>query len=136
MMTRDRRQLLRKLGTFGVIGAAGFVVDAGVLTLAMRWLESGLYVSRIYSFLVAVTFTWAMNRRFTFRSRNTALVGEWLHFVIANGVGGLINLGTYTVLVASLPLFAMHPILAVAAGSIVALAWNFTLSSRWVFRGQ
>ncbi|MGH8576331.1 MAG: GtrA family protein, partial [Gammaproteobacteria bacterium] len=45
---------------FGLVGTAGFVVDAAALTAAMAWLGLGPYGGRVVSYLAAATFTWAM----------------------------------------------------------------------------
>jgi putative flippase GtrA len=129
------RRSLGQFLRFGLVGTAGFVVDAAALTAAMAWLGLGPYGGRVVSYLAAVTFTWAMNRRFTFAGadprRGTA---QWGRFVAANGVGALVNYGTYAALVASVPLVATRPVLGVAVGSVAGLVFNFTLSKLWVFR--
>ena len=125
------RQALR----FAAVGVLGFIVDAGVLTLALRLLGLNLYVGRALSFLVAMTFTWALNRAVTFRSaRSASRWSEWGRFGAANSVGGLTNLGVYSVLVATSAVVHRYPILAVGAGSLSGLALNFYLSRTFVFR--
>lgn len=128
------RRSLGQFLRFALVGTAGFVVDAAALTAAMA-LGLGPYGGRVVSYLAAVTFTWAMNRRFTFAGadprRGTA---QWGRFVAVNGVvGALVNYGTYAALVASVPLVATRPVLGVAAGSVAGLVFNFTLSKLWVF---
>jgi putative flippase GtrA len=52
---------------------------------------------------------------------------------MANAVGGVVNLGTYAALVTQVGLCAELPALAVAAGSVTGLAFNYTASRLWVF---
>ncbi|WP_225205882.1 GtrA family protein [Novosphingobium huizhouense] len=118
---------------FALVGAAGFVVDAGVLTLA-RSTGAGLLAGRALSYLVAATFTWGCNRRFTFAATQAPSVGEWARFLLVNAGGGLVNLAVYSALVLALPPVARMPVLGVAAGSLAGLAVNFALSRRFVFR--
>jgi putative flippase GtrA len=96
------------------------------------------YSARAVSFLVAVTSTWAMNRTFTFgrsgSSPPASLFMEWLRFCAANAMGGLVNLGTYVLLLNSVPVVRQYPVLGVAAGSLSGLLVNFTLSKLFVFR--
>lgn len=54
-------------------------------------------------------------------------------FVAANGVGALVNYGTYAALVALVPFVAARPVLGVAVGSVAGLVFNFTFSKLWVF---
>jgi putative flippase GtrA len=126
---RTHAQFLR----FALVGCAGFLVDAGVLNVVLL-LGADRYAGRIVSYLAAATFTWALNRHYTFRAqRDTRRVREWASFLAANAVGGLINWSTYAVLVAVSPTVYAHPVLGVAAGSIAGLVVNFTLSREYVF---
>jgi putative flippase GtrA len=128
------RRSLGQFLRFGLVGTAGFVVDAAALTAAMAWLGLGPYGGRVVSYLAAVTFTWAMNRRFTFAGADLHRgAAQWGRFVAANGVGALVNYGTYAALVALVPLVAAWPVLGVAGGSVAGLVFNFTFSKLWVF---
>ena len=130
---RTGTQFLR----FALVGAAGFLVDAGVLQLAMQLTSAGFYLGRIVSYLAAATFTWSLNRRFTFAASRRANPGaEWWRFLAANAVGGLINYGVYAALVMTVSEVAAWPTLGVAAGSIAGLVINFTLSKRLVFNNR
>lgn len=122
---------------FALVGIAGFVVDASALYLAMQYLAAGHYSGRVISYLAAATSTWALNRHFTFRAhQDSNLFREWLKFLAANAVGGIVNYSTYAVLIASMAVVSTWPVLGVAAGSIAGLIVNFTLSRRLVFTGM
>mgnify|MGYP001815252739 CR=1 FL=1 len=117
---------------FALVGVAGFIVDASVLTLALS-LGTDFYTGRLCSFFCAVKATWYMNRIYTFATRDPRLLREWGRFVSANAVGGLINYATYALLVTTVGLFASHPIAAVGVGSAAGLMWNFLASHHLVF---
>jgi putative flippase GtrA len=121
---------------FGLVGVGGFVVDTSVLWLMLHVVGLDKYSGRGVSFMAAVTFTWWGNRVLTFRDRavRQGLFREWATFVTANAVGGVVNLGVYTALVSFAPPPASNPFLAVFAGVLCGLLFNFTLSSRVVFR--
>jgi len=121
---------------FALVGAAGFLVDAAVLALGLQVLGLGKYLARLISFLCAATFTWAMNRRFTFAQTAAAdgQAREWARFVAVNGVGGLINYGTYAALVAFADTPFSNPFVALAFGSLTGLVFNFFGSKHLVFR--
>ncbi|MBF0561654.1 MAG: GtrA family protein [Alphaproteobacteria bacterium] len=120
---------------FAAVGVAGYFVDASVLHLAMLG-GMGFYGGRVVSFLVAATFTWMVNRLLTFRhaARSDKKSAQWLKFVVANSLGGLVNLGVYSALVAATSWFATYPSLAVGVGSLSGLGFNFAASKRLVFR--
>jgi len=77
--------------------------------------------------------TWALNRTFTFKHTG-ARGSQWLRFVLANAIGGFVNFGAYAALVSTLPFVHAHPVIAVAAGSLAGMGFNFTLSKWLVFR--
>jgi len=128
--------LLRQFLTFGLVGTGGFLVDSAVLYLCLA-AGADHYTGRILSYLVAATFTWAMNRRFTFRDqRDAARLREWARFLLANALGGALNYATYALLIGISPMVYAHPILGVAAGSIAGLGANFIVSRYFVFRNR
>ena len=124
-------QLLR----FAVVGAAGFVVDSGVLYGALA-VGLGPGTGRLLSFLSAAFFTWQLNRRFTFSTTHTSqgLWHEWLRYLTAMAGGGLVNLLIYAWVMAAARPHPLVPLLAVAFGSIAGLAFNFASAKWWVYR--
>jgi putative flippase GtrA len=130
----DQARLVGEFLRFGIVGAAGFLVDVIVLTAVML-AGAGPYGGRAISYVAAATATWALNRRWTFRHHAAgAHAGrQWLLFLLVNLIGFTVNYGTYALLVANVPLVQAHPALGVAAGSIAGLAGNFLLSRRLVF---
>jgi putative flippase GtrA len=137
LIPRDaaRRETVGQFLRFCVIGTGGAVVDIGVLYFAMHVLTLNHYTGRAVSWLAAATFTWAMNRRFTFSDGRPPLT-QWAKFLAANAVGGLVNYGVYAALVAGSALVSAIPAIGVAAGSLVGLAFNFSASKWVVFRDR
>lgn len=119
---------------FLIVGAIGFVVDAGVLTLLVR-MGFGYFEGRLVSFLAAVWTTWRLNRRYTFARRSTESVWkEWWRYLAAMSLGGCLNYAAYSVCVLVLPKSPYLPMWSVAAGSVAGLAANFISARWWVFR--
>ncbi|WP_119677496.1 GtrA family protein [Indioceanicola profundi] len=133
----------RQFAIFAAIGVAGLLVDMAALWVALNPLGLDLYTGRLFSYLCAASFTWWMNREFTFKgvSRRGA-VRQWGRFLAANAVGAAVNYAVYAVVIAVVPLTGLWPDEAaelipyagVAAGSISGLVFNFTLSRLVVFR--
>jgi len=123
---------------FGVVGTGGYVVDNLVLLLMIDAVGADRYSGRVVSFLAAATFTWAGNRYFTFSDRRArglaGAVREWGRFILANAVGGLVNVGLYATLVKFAPPPFDNPFLALPFGVLAGLAFNFFLSRQLVFR--
>lgn len=126
-----RQELLR----FIIVGAAGFLVDAGALIFATEVLGLGLYSGRVFSYLCAATFTWICNRRFTFAAGDDGNpIVQWARFLGANAIGGAVNYGVYAAVVTFTALGAAWPVIGVAAGSAAGLVFNFAASKFWVFK--
>jgi putative flippase GtrA len=116
---------------FCLVGAVGFVVDAGVLEALVRFDLAGLYLGRVLSYLVAATATWWLNARFTFRA-----AGDWHRYVAINAVGAVVNYAVYAAVLWAVPAVKALPSLAVAAGAAVALLVNFSANRALVFRAR
>jgi putative flippase GtrA len=118
---------------FGVVGTAGFVVDAAVVYGFRGWL--GLYGAGALSYLFGVFTTWGLNRIWTFRGMSTtAAHRQFVQFAIVCSLGFVLNRGTYFTLVTISPLCAAQPIWAVAAGALAGMFINFGLARALVFR--
>ncbi|WP_429454508.1 GtrA family protein [Paraburkholderia sp. 40] len=113
---------------------AGFVVDAGVLWIALR-LGLGYFAGRAVSFLMAVWVTWQVNRRFTFPDRRAGSAWhEWWRYLAAMSAGGGVNYAVYSAAVLTLPRSIFLPFCGVALGSLAGLVVNFASARWWVFR--
>jgi putative flippase GtrA len=125
----------RQLLSFASIGGIAFFLDAITLTALMH-LGVGAYLGRGLSWIAAVTFTWYLNRQWTFKGVGGGArpLAQWGRFVLSNSVGGALNLLVYGVLVFSIEAVKAAPWLGVAAGSIAGLLCNFILSTRFAFR--
>ena len=137
LLDEQRRKLLGEILRFGSVGVVGFLADAGVLTLALL-AGAGPYGGRVFSYVVAASVTFGLNRAWTFRSadRSRPVARDWSVFLPVNLVGFACNYGTYAALVAGLPLVREFPVLGVAAGSLAGMVGNFLLSRRYVFRDR
>jgi putative flippase GtrA len=127
-----------RLFRFALVGTAGLVVNEAALWIALHLLRLNAYSGGVFSFLVAVTFTWWGNRTLTFAEHAARTGGpiarEWLAFVTANGVGLLVNYSVFATLVAVGPMPLNNPFVALVFGTLAGLGFNFVLSSRFVFR--
>lgn len=123
---------------FGFIGGLGFIVNEAALLVAHYGLHAGPRLSWLIAFLPSVTFTWWGNRCLTFTDRAshgfTACASEWGRFVLANSFGAAVNYLTYELLIDFAPAPLSQPWLALMAGVLVGLIFNFTLSAKLVFR--
>jgi putative flippase GtrA len=123
---------------FGLVGAAGYVVDACVLALGINHWGLDPYRGRVLSIAAAMIATWAGNRYFTFAARRArgslgAIAQEGLKFAGANLVGAAASYGVYAALVAFAPSPFANPFLAQPVSVFGGMIFNFVLSRTLVF---
>lgn len=123
---------------FGLVGAAGFVVDTSVLFVFFQLIGFPYSLARAISIFTAMNFTWLGNRTLTFHEHAAreahAMFGEWARFLATNSFGALVNWGVSNVLVHWAPYPANNPYVALMAGVAVGLVFNFFFSRHLVFR--
>jgi putative flippase GtrA len=127
----------RRLARFAAVGGLGFAVDGGLLALLFHGLGVDPHGARAVSFTCAVTVTWWLNRRLTFRDRRAEGAGErreYLRYIGVQILGALANLAVYSALLATTAFFAAQPVGALAVGAVAGLAVNYSLSLLVVFQ--
>ncbi len=125
---------MKQIFLFTVTGGIGFIIDSGVF-LYLYYLENiNISTSRILSFFIAVFFTWLLNRRYTFNTEKNKTkkekTKEYLLYFKAQSIGAAINFVIFFALIYSLNIFKQIPVLALAAGSITAMFYNYFMSKR------
>jgi len=123
---------------FAIIGGLGYFVAAGILAFCSDVLKLDFAAANAFSIFLSMCFTWLGNRYFTFRERRargfSGMAQEWLKFTGANAVGAVVNYATALLLVHYAPEPFNNKFVAQACGVLAGLIFNFTLSSRMVFR--
>ena len=120
---------------FAAVGAAGFIVDVTVLYFGLYVLELGYFSGRLLSYFVAATATWYLNRHYTFvESDRSTPIRQWIGFLAANGIGGVVNFGTYSIVIIYGMNLPLAPLIGTALGSIAGLVFNFSASRTWIFK--
>ncbi|MEO8156438.1 MAG: GtrA family protein [Betaproteobacteria bacterium] len=130
------RQISQQASSFVVIGSIGFATDGGVLIFLNSLFGLDLLSARLFSFSVAVTLTWYLNRQHTFSGKKDKQVfREWARYVVVNGLGALLNLAIFFWLIFRFNALANSPLVPLAIASAVALFFNFFSSKYIAFRG-
>lgn len=119
---------------FCMVGAVGFVIDAGILQFLVSVFGMNPYLARVISFLVAASVTWLMNRRYTFDVEHAATHSEWVRYITIMVLGALVNYAAFAISIAVWELARAQPWLGVAVGSIAGLGINFMSSRMLLFR--
>lgn len=123
-----------QLVRFAVVGGAGFIVDASVLTSLVKFTVMDLYSSRAISFILAVSVTWYLNRVWTFKTaKNKRQGAEYARHILVQVIGALINLSVYVYCIESVEQMARYPVFPLAIGALIALVFNYFFSRKLVF---
>ena len=127
------RALAAEFLRFGVVGTSGLFVDMAA-AYAVVWLV-GPYAAGAFSYVCAATWTWMLNRSWTWRGRGSGpLWREWLRWMGVNVSGLVFNRGLYFTLITLSPFCYQHLFVPIAAGGLLGMFANFFLSRRLVFR--
>ena len=132
-----RHALPSQLARFVAVGAIGFLADALAYGFFAHVLDWAAVPARLAAFLPATLLTWVINRRWAFvRDDEDAARGpllQYAHYLAVQGAGIAVSFTIFNTLLARHP---AHDFLALACGSVAAMALNFA-GSRWlVFTGR
>jgi putative flippase GtrA len=108
---------------FAIAGVIGFVVDAGVLYLALAC-GLGFFAGRIVSFMAAVWVTWRIRSAWV----------EWWRYLLSMLGGASVNYAAYSVVVLTVHGSRLVPLIAVACGSVAGMFVNFFAAKFWAFK--
>ncbi len=117
---------------FCIVGTVGFLTEALIIHLVKVIYPDFLLYVRFISFPAALAVTWLLNRVFVFESSNSK-IKEVSKYALVQTFGAILNIMVYTLLLLLSDFFVGYPVLALAAGSAVALFSNYYLSKYWVF---
>jgi putative flippase GtrA len=123
---------VKRFGWFAVAGSVGFVADAGMLALLLAYMPIGPFAARVIAILFALSITWVFNRAITFgRSRHPVLL-EGARYGGIGFLSAVLNYLVYAAVLLALPW--VHPLAAVVAASLAAMAFSWMGYSRFVFQ--
>ena len=71
---------MKKFIRFVIVGATGFLVDAGTLWLLLTFSPLGPLSARVIAIALAMTATWLLNRTFTFGASKRSVVVEGFRY--------------------------------------------------------
>ncbi|MRD49181.1 hypothetical protein GHT07_18040 [Caenimonas koreensis DSM 17982] len=131
-----RRPFSSQVAWYLVVGTLGFLSDALAYWVFAHVFGWPVTPARLAAFAPATLATWAINRRYTFaRDDNAASSALWqyMRYLAVQGGGIVVSFITFQSLLVKYP---SHDLLALAAGSIVALGFNFAGSRLLVFTGK
>jgi len=132
---QGERQIRHQLVRFLLVGGLSFVIDVTVMAALLYGFdaagnEPALIACRSAAWLVAIVFAYFMNAAVTFGA--SIRHSRFFSYLLIQGVGAVINLGSYSALV--LGPMTEHPMLALVLGSALATISNFLLVRKFIYR--
>ncbi len=125
-----RFPFLKEMFKFGVVGVSNIVVDTSVYTLLTRVFHLYFMLAAVGAFIIAVTWSFYFNRRWTFRSNGKKVKTQYFKFFLVNGLVVFLNLLFFYLAVEFVHIYDLiaKPGVGVVIGFI-----NFTLNKFWTF---
>ena len=124
---------------FGLVGAVGFLIDGGVLTVLNRFFGMNVYLARLLSFILATLTTWYLNRTYSFgafRAKPYAAGSEYFRYLLVQIGGGAINMSIFGGLAYAVDWMKEIPVVPLAVGAVVSMVFTYAFSRFWVFAGR
>ena len=115
---------------YSVVGASGTAIDFCVLILLVEALGIPPLPASIPAFLLAVINNYLLNRYWTYRNKESALIKQMAKFLAVSLVGLLINSSLMYLLLEIGLWYVLAKILIIG----VVIIWNFSANSMWTFR--
>lgn len=123
--------LLRQFVKFCLVGFTNLLIDFLVYWLLTRWLGLFYIGAAVLSFTVAVTWSFFVNRRWTFRHSAGNVRRQYIKFFLANLAGLALNL---TIFYALVDWGGWHDLGAKLVVAVIVAFFNFSLNRFWTFR--
>ncbi|TWF52987.1 GtrA family protein [Neorhizobium alkalisoli] len=123
---------MKRLFWFLIAGGGGFLIDAGITHLLVTIFYASPFAARIPAIVMAMGFTWLINRSRTFGPSRHSLAVEGFRYWAVGITSALLNYAVYSALIYQLPM--LQPVAAIVFASAAAMAYSFFGYSRFVFR--
>jgi putative flippase GtrA len=117
--------------SFGVVGAIGFLVDAGLLAALHHGVGLDPFSARALSIAAAAFCTWRLNRRLTFGASLSGQAIEGLRYAVVAGLTAGLNYLIYALALIVWP--PLPPLAAVVIATAIAMGASYAGYSRFVF---
>jgi putative flippase GtrA len=135
-ISAEHAEIASQFIKFAIVGVANTLVDFGVYLLLTRGtsvLADHIYIANTLAFCSAATFSFFVNKRWTFGRKDAVTVHEAAKFYIAVTGGFALGMTTFYLLVSHA---GFDDRIAKLGATVVTVLWNFVLNKFWVFAEQ
>jgi putative flippase GtrA len=118
---------------FALVGAAGFLIDAGLLALLHHGAGLDPFSARAVSVGCAAFSTWRLNRRVTFGASGASQATEAFRYAVVAALTAGVNYVLYALALVLWP--GLPPVWALVMATLGAMLLSYLGYSRFVFHG-
>ena len=115
---------------FCLVGFSNLILDMSGYWIFTRVFHLYYILAAVLSFSIAVTWSFFVNRRWTFRRRGSGFAGQYFKFIAANLISMALNLSLLYLFV---DYGGLHDLLAKLISSFFVAFVNFTINKFWTF---
>ena len=114
---------------FLVVGSIGFIIDSGI-SLGLIHIGLNSVAARPPAIFIAMTFTWLLNRRHTFKVKSAASFQEAVRYFLVALISAFLNFAIYYFLIIN----NFFPIIAIGISTIIVAIFSYFSYKKIVFK--
>ncbi|MBI4093011.1 MAG: GtrA family protein [Candidatus Kerfeldbacteria bacterium] len=122
--------VIRQFVKFGIVGVTNTLTSIGIYTLLTRPFHLDPLLANIPTFLIAVTQSFFLNSRWTFRWQEGSSIRQYSKFLTINLLGLALS---ESFLFFFHRLLNIHDFVAFLMTITVVVFWNFSANRTWTF---
>ncbi len=127
----QKTEFITKMVKFGLVGLSGVFVDYFVTFSMKEIFLINKYIANTSGFITAASTNYLLNRRWTFKSTNPAIVKEYLKFFGISLAGLLLN--NFIIWLLTDYALSIHFYLSKFIAILVVFIWNFFMNHYFNF---
>ena len=121
--------IAKQFSKYSLVGVINTITDFLIFTILISLIGINVYIANTLAFIAAVTQSYILNHRWTFRQKtHNHTVLRYLKFVAINAGGVVIS----TIVLFFTAEF-MHPLIGKLCAAVLVVIWGFTLSKIYIF---
>lgn len=127
----QKRPAVTQFARFVVVGTSNTIIDFTIYTILTRLVGLHFLIANTCSFIVAVTWSYVINRIWTFRNRSANVSSQFIKFIVVS----LSALALVTILLATFHRgLGINDLIAKALAIGIVMFWNYFLNRHWTFK--
>jgi putative flippase GtrA len=117
------------------VGAAGFLIEIGIINLYHAISPDSFMYARFISFPLAVLATWMLNRKLTFKS-SAEYRNEIMTYGVVQSIGAIINLTFYYGSLLYIGQSTIYYNFIFCLSAILSMGFTYMCSAKFVFKDK